>query len=204
MDHRFAEIAFTPREKKDQERGGRSRGSTQFEKGEPHRRALGPNEAAFIASREGLYVATISETGWPYIQHRGGPKGFLRVLDEQTIGFVDFREIRQCVSVRNLHNDSRVSLILVDYPQRTRLTVLGRARMVDAENRELLQRLSMPDYGTKVARGFLITVEAFDWNCAQHITHRFTLTKFEEMTVPLRKGIGKLEESIAGNAREQP
>ena len=178
MGHKFAEIAFTPNVKRMQELKGSRRNYERMEQGEAHNDALGPREAGFIAERDSFYMATVSETGWPYIQHRGGPPAFLRVLDGKTIGFADFRGNRQYVSVGNLAHDDRVALILVDYPNRARLKLLGRARLVSLEDREILERLALPDYRATVERGFVITVDAFDWNCPQHITPRYTEAEF--------------------------
>ncbi len=194
MGHKFAELAFTPNVKAVQEQNGSRRSYAQMEAGEDHHDVLGPNEAAFIAARDSFYMATVSETGWPYIQHRGGPAGFVRTLDDKTIGFADFRGNRQYVSVGNLQSDNRVSLFLMDYPNRARLKILGRARIAGADDRGILERLSMPDYKAQVERGILISVEAFDWNCPQHITPRFTLAEIEEATAPLRQRIAELEE----------
>jgi uncharacterized protein len=184
VGHRFAELAFTASVKAVQEQSGSRRGYSRIEAGEDYHHVLGPDEAAFIAARDSFYMATVSETGWPYIQHRGGPTGFLRVLDEKTIGFVDFRGNRQYVSVGNLQSDERVSLFLMDYPNRARLKILGRVRMTGADDSETLRRLSMPEYGARVERGVLISVEAFDWNCPQHITPRFTLAEIEAVVAP--------------------
>ena len=163
MSHKFADIAFTPNVKKAQEDNGSRRSYARLEKGQVHHDMLGPSEAAFIAERDSFYMATVGETGWPYIQHRGGPPGFVRVLDEKTIGFADFRGNRQYVTVGNLEANNRVSMIFMDYPNRARLKILGRARLVGLDEQDILSRLSLPDYRAVVERGFVITVEAFDW-----------------------------------------
>ena len=146
MGHKFADIAFTGNVKKTQEQNGSRSSCARMEGGEPHNHILSGREAAFIAARDSFYMATVSETGWPYIQHRGGPPGFIRVLDETTIGFADFSGNRQYVSVGNLATEDRVSLILVDYRIRARLKILGRAKIVAPENTDVLQRLQLPDY----------------------------------------------------------
>ena len=196
MGHKFAEIAFTPNVKKAQEVNGSRRSYARLEHGEVHHDVLGPNEAAFIAERDSFYMATVRETGWPYIQHRGGPPGFIRVLDNKTIGFADFRGNRQYVSVGNLETDDRVSMILMDYPNRARLKILGRARLVGLDEQDILHRLSLPDYRAVVERGVVITIEAFDWNCPQHITPRFTPAEIEEAVAPLRQRIAELEQAL--------
>jgi hypothetical protein len=173
MGHKFAEIAFTPGVQRMQERMGSRRGYARLLGGDAHHDRLRPSEAEFIGARDSFYIASVSETGWPYIQHRGGPKGFLRVLDERTIGFADFSGNRQYVSVGNIAGDDRISLFLMDYPNRTRLKILGHAREIghcDAD----LERLSVPGYRARVERGLLVKVAAFDWNCPQHITPRYT------------------------------
>ena len=195
MSHRFAEIAFTPNVKKAQEINGSRRSYARLEQGEVHHDVLGPDEAAFIAERDSFYMATVSETGWPYIQHRGGAPGFVRVLDQETIGFADFRGNRQYISVGNLETNDRVSMILMDYPNRARLKILGRARLVGLDEQDILTRLSLPDYRAIVERGFVITIEAFDWNCPQHITPRFTSAEIEEAVAPLRQRIAELEQA---------
>ncbi|TFG95559.1 MAG: pyridoxamine 5-phosphate oxidase, partial [Myxococcales bacterium] len=136
----------------------------------------------------------------PYVQHRGGPPGFVRVLDEKTLGFADFKGNRQYVSVGNLSGDDRVSLILMDYPKRTRLKLLGRAKRVELNQTELLAKLTLPGYPGQLERGFLIHVEAFDWNCPQHITPRFTAAEVEAATAPLRQRIAELEAQLPGSS----
>ena len=177
MGHKFAELAFTPNVKKEQERHGSRRSYARLEEGSANHDRLGPNEAAFIAERDSFYMASVSETGWPYMQHRGGPAGFVRVLDEKTIGFSDFAGNRQYVSVGNLQGDDRVSMFFMDYPNQTRLKLLGHARLVGTDEAELLERLHVADYRARIERGMIITVEAYDWNCSQHITPRFTQTQ---------------------------
>lgn len=196
MGRKFAEIAFTDTVKKVQAAMGSRRGYARIERdGAPGDR-LGPEEAAFIAARDSFYMATVGETGWPYMQHRGGPAGFVRVLDAGTIGFADFRGNRQYVSVGNLLTDGRVSLFFMDYANRARLKILGRVRLVgdgadDAAG--LMAKLRLPDHDAMVERGFVVGVEAFDWNCPQHIAPRYTLDQVETATAALRGRIAELE-----------
>jgi predicted pyridoxine 5'-phosphate oxidase superfamily flavin-nucleotide-binding protein len=198
MGHRFAELAFTDRVKSVQEQHGSREGYGKFEGGEVHHDRLGTAEAEFLAARDSLYMATVGATGWPYVQHRGGPKGFLKVLDERTIGFADFRGNRQYVSVGNLQDDDRVSLMLVDYPNRRRLKLLGRARTISADEGSMtLASLAVPGYRAKVEHGLLIEVEAFDWNCPQHITPRFTEAEVAAAVAPLHARIAELEAALA-------
>lgn len=176
MAHKFAELAFTPTVRAVQERMGSRKAYAKAEGGPDYHDRLGEVEARFIAARDSFYMATVSETGWPYIQHRGGPPGFVKVLDERTLGFADLRGNRQYISVGNLLDDNRVALIFMDYPHRARLKLLGRARTVALdEEPELVAGLAVPGYPAKIERGVLISVEAFDWNCSQHITPRFTI-----------------------------
>ena len=195
MGHRFAELAFTDGVRTLQEQEGSRASYARFEGGEAHHHRLGPAEAAFLAARDSFYLATVSETGWPYVQHRGGPPGFLKVLDERTIGFADYRGNRQYVSLGNLGGDDRVSLILVDYPRRRRLKLLGHARTV--EDPATVARLAMPGYPAKVERGLLIEVAAFDWNCPQHLTPRFTEAEIAAAAAPLHARIAELEAALA-------
>jgi uncharacterized protein len=198
MGHRFAELAFTPAVKAAQVREGSRDAYRKLEEGEPHHDRLGPAEAAFLAARDSFYLASVGETGWPYVQHRGGPPGFLKVLDERTIGFADFRGNRQHVSVGNLGGDDRVSLILVDYPNRRRLKILGRARVAEPDREPgAVARLEVPGYRAKVERGILVAVEAFDWNCPQHITPRYTEAEVAEAVAPLRARVAELEAALA-------
>lgn len=141
---------------------------------------LGPAEAGFIGERDGFYLASVSETGWPYVQYRGGPAGFLTVLEPALLGFGDFRGNRQYITTGNVTANDRVSLFLMDYAHRQRLKILGRIRIIDAaDDPSLAERLTMPDYSARVERLVLIGVEAFDWNCPQHITPRFTLAELQ-------------------------
>lgn len=199
MPHRFAEIAFTPAVKKVQEQmGSRTAYARMEDIPETRNHHLSETEAGFIAARNSIYIATVSETGWPYIQHRGGPTGFVRVLDETTIGFADFRGNRQYVTVGNLMTDDRVSLFFMDYANKTRLKLLGRAKIVSLDDQTTLSRLEMPDYRARVERGFLIKVEGFDWNCPQHITERFTLEEAQAMAESLKAArIAELEAELA-------
>jgi predicted pyridoxine 5'-phosphate oxidase superfamily flavin-nucleotide-binding protein len=188
MARRFAEIAFTARVREEQERLGSRRQYERIERLGSEGDRLGPEERAFIESRDSMYLATVSETGWPYVQHRGGPKGFLRALDEQTLGFADFRGNRQYITLGNLRTDDRVALLLMDYPQRARLKILGRAEVTEREaGPELAARLAAPGYRAVVERSVLIHVAGFDWNCQQHITPRWTE---EELASRLERNAG--------------
>ena len=139
-------------------------------------------------------MATINENGWPYIQHRGGRVGFLRVLDPQTLAFADYRGNRQMLSTGNLAANERVAFFLMDYPRRTRLKILGHARVEDArQHPELVEQLADPDARPIVERLFLIKVVAFDWNCPKYITPRYTAAEIEQIVGPLKQRIAELE-----------
>jgi predicted pyridoxine 5'-phosphate oxidase superfamily flavin-nucleotide-binding protein len=152
------------------------------------------NEAAFIAARDSFYLASVSESGWPYVQHRGGPAGFLRVLDETTLAFADFSGNRQYISLGNVAADDRVSLILVDYPNRARLKILAHMEVRDlAADPDLAARLTTPGYKGRPERAFVLRLEAFDWNCPQHITPRFTAEELAPSLAPIRDRLAALE-----------
>ena len=206
MGHRFAALAFTESVREVQVTLGSRAGYAAMDKGEDTNHVLAEPEAAFIGARDSFYMASVSETGWPYVQHRGGPAGFVRVLDERTIGFADFRGNRQYVSVGNLLKDDRVALIFMDYPNRARLKVLGRVRLVDGGELDLLARLEVANYRARVERGFIIRVEAFDWNCPQHITPRYTEAELEALATPRPAviGHGPLELVVSGVRRLTP
>ncbi|MEL6479591.1 MAG: pyridoxamine 5'-phosphate oxidase family protein [Pseudomonadota bacterium] len=194
MARSFSEIAFTPAVQQHQERLGSARMYARFlaDDAEPDNR-LGPAEAGFIEARDGFYQATVSETGWPYVQFRGGPAGFLKVLDKRTVAYADFRGNRQYISLGNLTGDTRISLILMDYPNQRRLKLLGRARTVEAaDDPALIDRLAMPGYRGRPERAVVITIEGFDWNCPQHIPQRLTLEELEENLAPVRAELARL------------
>jgi predicted pyridoxine 5'-phosphate oxidase superfamily flavin-nucleotide-binding protein len=151
-------------------------------------------ERDFLAERDGFYLATVSETGWPYVQYRGGPPGFLRVIDDHTLGWADFRGNLQYISTGNLAGDDRVAMIVMDYAHRRRLKIFGRAQVITAEDRpELITTLADPSYDGVVQRAVLISVDAFDWNCPQHITPRFTAAEIEPHVIALRRQLAALQ-----------
>jgi predicted pyridoxine 5'-phosphate oxidase superfamily flavin-nucleotide-binding protein len=151
-------------------------------------------ETAFIAARDSFYMASVSETGWPYVQHRGGPPGFLKVLDDKTLAFADFRGNRQYISLGNVAADDRVALILMDYPHRARLKILAHIEMRGLEDDpELAALLTLPGYKAKPERAFLLHLETFDWNCPQHITPRFTAEEVGQAAQSLHQRLQALE-----------
>jgi predicted pyridoxine 5'-phosphate oxidase superfamily flavin-nucleotide-binding protein len=165
---------------------------------QPERDPLSAEEAEFIARRNSFYLATVTSDGWPYLQHRGGPAGFLKMLDPQTLGFADFKGNRQLLSTGNLAASDRVSLFLMDYPRRERLKILGHARVLDArEHPDVADQLSpTPELCNKIERFFLITVVSFDWNCPQYITPRFTEEEVRAAVSPLKQRIAELEAAL--------
>lgn len=201
MTHRFADIAFTPTVKELQQRlGSRAAYARNEQVAEPFNHVLTGAEAQFLAARDSFYMASVSETGWPYIQHRGGPAGFVRVLGPQLIGFADYRGNRQYITVGNLLTDDRVSLFFMDYPNRARLKLFGRAQAVDPDDTETLEKLGVPGYRAAVERGLVIKVEGFDWNCPQHITERYSLDEVRSMTATLMTRIAELEAQLKQQA----
>jgi predicted pyridoxine 5'-phosphate oxidase superfamily flavin-nucleotide-binding protein len=193
----FLDIATTP----SVEAAQTANGSREFNREMAARRVFdrfGEAEADFISTRDSFYLATVTETGWPYIQHRGGPRGFLKVLDERTLGLADFSGNRQYLTVGNLSASDKSALILVDYPRRARMKILAHAEIVDLkENPELAARLATPGYRARIERGLLFRLEALDWNCPQHITPRYTLAEVEQAVAPLRERIAALEAETA-------
>lgn len=174
MNRAYADILFTPGVREVQRRMGGRTGEAPVEPAAPPS-ALTPREAAFIRERDAFHLATVSASGWPYVQFRGGPPGFLHVLDDHTIGYADFRGNAQYISVGNLQTDDRVALLLMDQARPRRLKLLGRARSIEAtEDPDLVARLAPPGYPARVERAVLIAVHAYDWNCPQHITPRYT------------------------------
>ena len=155
---------------------------------------FGAGEAEFIAACDSFFMASVSETGQPYVQHRGGPPGFLTLIDEKTLAFPDFRGNRQYISLGNIAANDRVALILMDYPRRRRLKLFARIELVDlAASSDLAERLALPEYRGVPERAFLLHLEAFDWNCPQHITPRFTETEIATASAPLHARLAELE-----------
>lgn len=160
------------------------------------------NEAAFIADRDSFYLGTVSETGWPYVQHRGGPRGFLKLLDARTLGFADYRGNHQFISTGNLAANPRACLFLVDYPRRARLKIYATAEVLPFEADPVLaERLAVAPYRAHPERLFRLHLQAFDWNCPQHITPRFTAEEVTAATRPLHDRIARLEEENAALRR---
>ena len=196
MVKNFSEIAFTESVKAQQEQYGSRQQYAQMD-----RLARGTTltfaETEFIAARDGFYLATVGAHGYPYVQFRGGPPGFLRVMDAQTLSYADYRGNRQYVTVGNLVQNDRAALILMDYANRSRLKLYARIEVIKAKDRpELIEKLRVPGYDAKIERAMLLHVEAFDWNCPQHITPRFTMEEIQTMNAPLYEHVAKLEAEL--------
>lgn len=197
MSHKFYDLTFTPAVKAAQEHYGTRRSYARFEGGEPEFDSLTDAEIDFIGERDGFYMATVGDGEQPYIQFRGGPKGFLKVLDDKTLGFADFRGNRQYISVGNLATHKKAALILMDHAAQRRLKILVQVEVKDAaDDPETIAQLTMLGYKAKVERAMILHVEAFDWNCPQHITPRYTMDEIRAMTAPLHEHIEKLEAEI--------
>ena len=189
MPQNFTNYAFTDSVKLAQEKYGSREAYARMEQA-GDKFELSERERDFIESRDSFYMATVGENGWPYVQFRGGPPGFLKVLDATTLGMVDFRGNRQYISVGNIHATKKASLFLIDYPSRRRLKIWAESQVLEPQaDRELLARLSLPDYEAVVERIIVFNVVAYDWNCPQHITPRFTAEE-------IKQGIKTLDPAI--------
>jgi predicted pyridoxine 5'-phosphate oxidase superfamily flavin-nucleotide-binding protein len=204
MGRKFFDLAFTPSVKAQQEQHG-SRGAYARVEGHGHPSddALSDVEKAFIIARDSFYLATVTETRWPYVQHRGGPAGFVRVVDDVTIGWAELTGNRQYISAGNVAADDRVAMIMVDYPRRRRLKIMGHMRVLDpSANPELLSSMTVSDVA-EIERIVTIRVAAFDWNCPQHITPRYTAAQVKTLMNPLHLRIQALETALEC-ARKDP
>jgi len=198
MARAFAEIAFTDSVKAAQTLLGSRRAYKKLELERERGDRLSERERDFLTECDSFYMGSVSETGWPYVQHRGGPKGFLKVLDDQTVACADFRGNKQYISVGNLNVDNRVALFIMDYPNRQRLKLWARARLVErVAEPELIAKLQDPSYDARVERAIVMTIEAFDWNCPQHITRRFSEAEVERLIAPLLEENRALKAQLA-------
>ena len=196
MAKNYPEIAFTTPVKELQEKLGSRTSYARMER-DTYVDGLTENEIEFIARRDSFYLASYGENEFPYVQHRGGPKGFLKVLDSKRIGCIDFRGNMQYISVGNITTNNNVSLIMVDYPARARLKIFARATIIELKDAPALyQLLDLDEYKFRPERMMLFDIEAYDWNCPQHITPRYTLEDIEEAFAAQRGQIMKLEEEI--------
>lgn len=196
MPRKFGEIAFTPEVQAAQaDRGSRETYERYIANGPPND-AITPKLAEFIGQLDGFYLGTVSSNGYPYIQFRGGPPGFLRVLDDKTLGFADFSGNVQYITVGNLAGNDKAFLFLMDYRHRRRIKLWGRAEFVEG-NTELVEQLRVPGYPTAIERAILFHVEASSENCPQHIPIRYSEAEVESLTAPLYERIAELEALVA-------
>jgi uncharacterized protein len=197
MPNAFASISFTESVKAAQTRYGSRENNRRFELSDDPRNELGRFESEFIESRDSFYMATISENGWPYVQHRGGAPGFIKVLDTRKIGFADFKGNRQYISVGNINANARTSIILMDYPNRRRLKLWGIVRIIHEEDEpDTFARLAVSSYRARVERGMVIQVEAIEWNCPQHITPRYSEAEVDKVMQTLQEENRVLREQL--------
>jgi len=195
MAGRYLEVMFTPPVREAQHH---YYNRVQALPPQPERDPLGADESAFIRARDSFYLASVSPTGWPYVQHRGGPAGFLRVLDPHRLAFADYKGNRQMLTTGHLAGDDRVSLFLMDYAQRQRLKIIGRAKVLDArEHPGLAESFSDAQFRPITERLFVIDVVSFDWNCPKYITPRYTAAEVETSVAALRARIQELETALA-------
>ena len=181
MAKHFMEFAFNDSVRKVQEQYGTRAPYQKMESKSEFRNKLTWQEKAYIKNRDSFYMSSVNEDGWPYMQFRGGPKGFLKVIDENTIGFADFRGNGQYISTGNLNVNKKTVLFLMDYANQQRLKIWAEAEVFHAaDHPELLQNFAMPDYEATVERIFIFKVHAFDWNCPQHITPRYTKEEIQK------------------------
>lgn len=196
MRRKFTEIAFTPEVKEAQTRYGSREMYENFVKQGITEDVLTDKEIEFIEARDSFYLGTVGSNGYPYIQFRGGATGFLKIIDEKTLGFADFKGNLQYISVGNLTENNRVFLFLMDYAHRRRLKIWGRAKAIDNDS-ELIAELVVPDYPAAVERGIVINIDAMSWNCPQHIPLKYTEAELAAKTAPLKAKIRELETKLA-------
>jgi uncharacterized protein len=196
MAKNFPSLAFTDAIKEIQERLGSRKAYARLEQS-TYVDGLTQHEIDFIAHQDSFYMATIGENGYPYIQHRGGSKGFVKVLNAKKVGFIDFSGNRQYISIGNIQTNNNVSLIMVDYPSRTRLKILAKATVIElADDPALYDQLNLADYQFRPERMITLDIEAYDWNCPQHIIPRYTLEEIREAFATQLDEISALKEEI--------
>ena len=198
MTHRYADLAFTDAVKAAQEHNGARHEMDQYQARFGPNNELTDREATFIGMRDSFYLSTVSETGWPYVQHRGGPAGFLKVLSPTRLAFADYRGNKQYISLGNIAGNDRCALFLMDYPRRLRLKVLGHLKMTDVADADsdLVSALRPYPYKASMERVATIDIEAFDWNCSQHITPRYSEAQVREAMAPLQVRVAELEAEL--------
>ncbi|MFT5052525.1 MAG: putative pyridoxine 5'-phosphate oxidase superfamily flavin-nucleotide-binding protein [Chlamydiales bacterium] len=189
MPRKYTELTFTDAVRETQTHYGARASAAQVEAWDIDDEHMSAEDADFISRRDGFYMATVNEEGWPYVQFRGGPTGFLKVLDEQTLAYADFRGNRQYISTGNLRSNGRVALFFMDYAGRKRLKVMATSEVIDADtDPELLTQVADADYRAKIERIVKFHVAAFDWNCPQHITQRYTAAEWASAGVESSEG----------------
>jgi predicted pyridoxine 5'-phosphate oxidase superfamily flavin-nucleotide-binding protein len=193
----ISDLAFTPAVKAWQERNGSRAGYARMAEKRDWHHTVTPDLAAFLAQRDSFYLSTASAEGRPYIQHRGGPAGFLKVLDDRHLAFADFGGNKQYISAGNLSENDRAAIFLMDYANRQRIKLWGRARVVE-DDAEVLERLADPEYAAKPERAIVFELEAWDVNCPQHITRRYTDDQIAPALAKLQARIDELEAEVAG------
>lgn len=196
MTRKFTQIAFTPAVKAVQERYGSRQIYARFEQSGPSNDTITPEIVEFIVERDSFYLGTVSANGYPYIQFRGGLPGFLKILDERTLGFADFAGNAQYLTVGNLTENNKAFIFLMDYRHRRRLKLWGRAVVVEDDS-ALIQLLKVPNYEARIERAILFRIEAWNWNCPQHIPIRYSEQEVEAIVAPLQARIAELEERLA-------
>ena len=182
MKQNFTQFAFTDSVRKEQEKYGSRTSYQRMEENGPDQSQIFQREAAHIEGMHSFYMSTVGENGWPYVQFRGGPKGFLKVIDSQTIGYADFRGNMQYISTGNIRATKKAALILLDYPTKTRLKIWAETEILDPEKHpKLRDQLVLTDYKAKIERLVIFSIKSFDWNCPQHITPKYTLDELKEL-----------------------
>lgn len=196
MARNFAEIAFSDASKRLQEKYGSRNSYSRMEK-YSEVNGLTDGEFSFIENQNSFYMSSLGTNGYPYIQHRGGPKGFLKVLDSKRIGFIDFSGNKQYVTVGNITTNAKVSLIMIDYPRKARLKIYATAEVIELQDQpKLYDLLDLDDYKFRPERMMVLNIEAYDWNCPQHITPRYTVDEIETALIPQQEYIAKLEQEL--------
>ncbi len=195
MTEPVSDIAFTPAVKAWQERLGSRAGYARMAEKRDWQDRVTPDLAAFLAQRDSIYLATASAEGRPYIQHRGGPAGLLKPIDDKLLAFAEFGGNKQYITAGNLSENDRASIFLMDYANRQRIKLWGRARVVE-DDADLLERLADSEYQAKPERAVVFEIEAWDVNCPQHITRRFTEAEVAEIVAPLKRRIAELEAQV--------
>ncbi len=196
MPRKFTKIAFTPSVKAFQDKYGSREMYARMEESGPENDSLIPRVAEFIKARDSFYLGTSNENGWPYIQFRGGKSGFLKIIDEKTLGFADFVGNCQYLTIGNLSVDDRIFLFLMDYANQRRLKIWGRAKVI-LDDYNLIEQLKTSDTNVEAQRAILIRVEAWDWNCPKYIPRKYSQAQVDQIIAPLQARITELENKLA-------